>query len=487
LQISYPKSFLKLLLIGFALVMLPLLVAFVNANIYFDKLTKQSLFNMSQAVETTRTSRILLEELAVMERSARQYFVLKDRLLLTNYLNAHGRFSNAIHGLQQQPMIKPLAHELKQFSEQEYRLYSTISQANEAFDYDQAITDAFVNLSGQANKIITENNQLIDKESALFTAKVARTQRLLFWQTLTLIPLAIIIAGIITWMIARPIRRMDDAINQLGSGNYEQSIKINGPGDLRKLGARLDWLRIALKDLHQQKQHFLQQASHELKTPLTAIREASELLSDGTTGTVSTQQADVIRILRDNSLRLQKMVENLLKYTEIQFASISLNDSKNDSKLNLGAQPLKHMLGEILQAYELSISNKKITVQVNAEDITLQKNTEKLRSILDNLLSNAVKFTPEHGEISVTASQTKSTMTIAVKDTGPGIAKNNQYALFEPFYRGNQANTGLVSGSGLGLFIAKEATNSLGGVLSVVPSEVGAHFTLTIPMSNLNA
>ena len=112
---------------------------------------------------------------------------------------------------------------------------------------------------------------------------------------------------------------------------------------------------------------------------------------------------------------------------------------------------------------------------------------ETLRSILDNLISNAVKFTPEHGEISVTASQTKSTMTIVVKDTGPGISENNKYALFEPFYRGNQANTGLVSGSGLGLFIAKEATNSLGGVLSLAPSEVGAHFNLTIPMSNLNA
>ena len=76
-------------------------------------------------------------------------------------------------------------------------------------------------------------------------------------------------------------------------------------------------------------------------------------------------------------------------------------------------------------------------------------------------------------------------MTIAVKDTGPGIAENNKYALFEPFYRGNQPNTGLVSGSGLGLFIAKEASNTLGGVLSLAPCEVGAHFILTIPTSNL--
>ena len=466
--------------------MLPLLVAFVNANIYFDKLTKQSLFNMSQAVETTRTSRILLEELAVMERSARQYFVLRDKLLLTNYTNAHRRFSTAVNALQQLPMVRPLAPALKIFSDEEKHLYSTISQAGDTFDYEHTITATFIDLSAQANKIINENNRLIDKESALFTDKVARTQRLLFWQTLTLIPLAIIIAGIITWMIARPIRRMDDAINQLGSGNYEQTIKINGPGDLRKLGARLDWLRVALKDLHQQKQHFLQQASHELKTPLTAIREASELLNDGITGKLSPQQTDVIRILRDNSLRLQKMIENLLKYTEIQFANITLNDASNASKLNAGAQPLKYILEEILQAHELSIANKKITVNVNADNVVAQKNIATLRSILDNLISNAVKFTPQHGEISIAASQTKSTMTIVVKDTGPGIADNNKQALFEPFYRGNQANTGLVSGSGLGLFIAKEATNSLGGVLSLAPSEVGAHFILTIPISHLN-
>ncbi len=460
--------------------MLPLLVAFINANIYFDRLTKQSLFNMSQAVETTRTSRILVEELAVMERSARQYFVLKDKLLLTNYLNAHRRFVNSINGLQQQPMIEPLVPALMQFSKHENSLFFTINQASDAFDYDQAVTDAFINLSAQANQIISENNLLIDKEAALFTAKVARAQRILFWQTLTLIPLAIIIAGLITWMIARPIRRMDDAINQLGSGNYEQSIKINGPGDLRKLGARLDWLRIALKDLHQQKQHFLQQASHELKTPLTAIREASELLYDEVTGKLSVQQADVIRILRDNGLRLQNMVENLLKYTEIQFANVP-----NRSKPDLATLGLKNILGDILQAYELSIANKKINVRIDTGNIVIQKNTETLRSILDNLISNAVKFTPAHGEISLTASQTKSTMSIAVKDSGPGIAENNKYALFEPFYRGIQANTGLVSGSGLGLFIAKEATAALDGMLTIAPSEVGAHFILTIPTVNL--
>ena len=462
--------------------MLPLLVAFVNANLQFGKLTKQSLFNMSQAVETTRTSRILLEELGVMERSARQYFVLKDKLLLSNYINAHRRFSSAMSGLRQLPMAKPLSPTLQKISTQENSLFTNISQANDAFDFDQNITDAFTSLSSQANKIINDNNQLIDKESALFTAKVARTQQLLFWQTLTLVPLALIIAGIITWMIARPIKRMDAALNQLGNGNYEQAIAINGPGDLRQLGARLDWLRIALKELHQQKQRFLQQASHELKTPLTAIREASELLNDGVAGTLNTKQSAIIKILRDNSLRLQSMIENLLKYTEIQFAQTHYNSTK----LYASPQALLHIVNEITQAYELSIGNKNIQLQTNIDHVMLQKNIEKIRTIIDNLVSNAVKFTPQNGEISISAAQNKLAVTIEIKDSGPGVNNNLKHALFDPFYRGNQPNTGLVAGSGLGLFIAKEAASTLSAELNILPSNTGAHFVLTIPMASIH-
>ena len=466
---------------GFALVMLPLLVAFTNANITFGKLTKQSLFNMSQAVETTRASRILLEELAIMERSARQYFVLQDKLLLANYISAHQRFTKAINSLLALPMSKPLSPTLMSFSKQENNLFLSINQSQNTFDYNQNITDTFNDLSQQANIFINENNRLIDNESALFKAKVTRAQQLLFWQSLTLVPLAIVIAGIITWMIARPIRRMDDAINQLGKGNYEQTIAINGPGDLRLLGSRLDWLRTALKELHQQKQLFLQQASHELKTPLTAIREASELLNDGIAGKMSAEQSDIVRILRDNSLRLQTMIENLLKYTEIQFAQMQANQLQQD----IQATTVGDVVNKIIKIYQLSVTGKSIHVLVNAEQIILQKNIEQLHTVLDNLISNAVKFTPENGEIRVLAKLNKSMIIIEIKDTGPGINSDNQTQIFDPFYRGNQANNGLIAGSGLGLFIAKEAASLLKGELTFAPkqttADIGAHFILSIP------
>ena len=470
---SYPNSFLKLLLIGFALAIVPLLVAFVSANLYFDKLSKQSLSNLSQAVETTRSSRVLLEELTLMERSARQYSVLHDKLFLSNYQHAHHGFVSALQALSQQPVTLAQGAHLQDFALQESRLFNRINQAD-AMTFDQHIADSFADLSRKTTEIINRNNQLIDYSSALFKAKVAKTQRLLLWQTLTLIPLAIVIAGLITWMIARPIRRMDAAIHQLGKGNYAPEIIINGPGDLRQLGFRLNWLRVELKDLQQQKQRFLQQASHELKTPLTAIREASELMYDGVGGALNPQQAEIMRILRENSLRLQNMIENLLSYTELQFSA---------SKLNLSLITLNAEIAQIIQAHALSISQKNIIVHQPVNNFSIQTDKEKFHAVMDNLISNAVKFTPDNGEITIRAASTKLSVTIEVLDTGSGVGEQSKTGLFEPFYRGKQPENNLVSGSGLGLFIAKEAAVALKGELSLLPSQQGAHFVLELPLN----
>ena len=338
--------------------------------------------------------------------------------------------------------------------------------------------NSFTSLSNQAYKITSLNNQLIDKESALFKTKVTKTQRLLFLQALTLVPLAVVIAGLITWMIARPIRRIDAAIGQLGKGDYEHEIDINGPGDLRLLGSRLNWLRSELKNLHQQKQRFLQQASHELKTPLTAIREASELLNDGIAGKLNTQQTEITRILRENSLRLQAMIENLLKYIEAEFYA---------SKLKPTELSLNRFIDEIFTHYALSIEQKNITINQRVDDVNLIIDAEKLRVVLDNLISNAVKFTPNMGEISLQATYAKSILTITIQDTGAGIKEADKASLFEPFYRGEQPNNSLVNGSGLGLFIAKEAITALQGEISLQHATIGAHFVLRLPANHMLA
>lgn len=472
MSIHYPGSFLKLLLIGFAFAIFPLLWAFTNANIAFDKLAEQSEITIYNAVKTTRAARTLQEQVYLMERSIRQYYVLQDDTLFRNYKQADIKFDSAIVELQQLTTYRPQLERINSLRQQTQQLNQLILNSIGTQTTQLDFLDTFSQLTQQIEVIIEENNQAIDKTSSQLTLAAKKTQRNLFIQSLILIPLALLVAGCIAFMLARPIRRMDKAIKELGEGSYDQEISIDGPGDLRVLGQRLDWLRAELKELNEQKQQFLRHISHELKTPLTAIREATELLNDGIGGALSVQQAEITHILRDNTIRLQRMIENLLNYTKLE--SIQL-------KLNLQQVSLPDLVTKVISAHELSIRNKKLVINTifNLKQITADH--EKLIIIIDNLISNAVRYSPDFGHIKICTGEDKSRFIIEVIDNGPGLDKADQEKLFDPFYRGTNLHKSLISGSGLGLAITKDLVETHDGSIELAPSSQGAHFIVTLP------
>ncbi|WP_334106557.1 sensor histidine kinase [Methylobacillus sp.] len=473
MQIAYPKSFLTLLLFGLVLTMLPLLFAFGNAAIYLDRLATQSRDTVTQAVQVTRASRALVEQITFMERSARQYFVLEDELLLDNYAKAHEKFVDAWHELEQLPLTNLQQNALAKLADDEQSLLQSILQHPDQPTSAGDIVERFADLTIQAQQILDENNRQIDRQSIILAETAERTQQIMLWQTLTLVPVAILVALMITFLVAQPIRRMDAAIRKLGEGNYSEPISIDGPGDLRNLGERLDWLRAQLNELDQQKQRFLRNVSHELKTPLTAIREGSELLSDEVGGTLTPQQREIAGILRESTLRLQKMIENLLSYTAVQFQS---------PPLKLESVSLTGLAEEILADYSLTISSKHIDIQRDFFPTTLMADRKKIHSVIDNLISNAVKYTTQSGSIRISITQQAEQAIIEVHDSGPGVMADDTVKLFDPFYRGHNAYESLVGGSGLGLSIAKEYVDAHHGQIVLLPSERGAHFRVTLPL-----
>jgi len=476
LRISYPSSFLKLLLIGFALVMLPLLFAFGNAALHLERLAEQSRKAVYQAVEATRASRALSEQLTVMERSFRQYLVLGDITLLENYRAAHREFTSSVLALQALPLDHEQRERLASLSALELELYGKIAAALPRST--ASVVTEFVELSDQAQAILSASNQLIDRESAVLVQTAERAQKAMLWQILTLIPVAVLVAAAITLLLARPIRRMDSAIRRLGEGKYEETIAIDGPGDLRQLGERLNWLRAQLSDLEEQKKRFLRHVSHELKTPLTSIREGSELLAEQVGGVLSPQQREITTILRDNSLRLQKMIENLLDYTAVQFRKSALLVE------HIACKPL---VQEAVAAHALTLEAKQITIVTTLADITLEGDRKKLLTVIDNLISNAAKYTPRGGNIQIRLAREGKNVLLEVADSGPGIAPADREHLFDPFFRGGGDHDGHVSGSGLGLSIAREYVEAHGGTIALLPSDHGALFRVTLPRSARSA
>jgi two-component system sensor histidine kinase GlrK len=476
LRIAYPGSFLKLLLIGFAMTMLPLLFAFANAALYLDQLAEQSRKTVHHAVDATRASRTLAEQLTAMERSTRQYLVLGDSTLLEHYKAAHLKFEKTILELQNLPLDQSQRQQLEQLSNKENALFREIGGGLSKSNAEAVVTE-FIALSDTAQTILDTNNNLIDRESAVLVATAERAQHMLLWQTLPLVPLAILAALGITFMLTRPIRLMDRAINKLGQGEYTDRIDINGPGDLRRLGERLDWLRNQLYDLEEQKKRFLRHVSHELKTPLTAIREGSELLAEEVGGKLSPQQKEITSILRDSSLRLQKMIENLLNYNAVQFQK---------PELKLEQVAFKPLIEDALASHALIIGTKQIKTTLAMAEVTVHGDREKLLTIVDNLLSNAVKFTPRGGKIGIYLAQDGELAVLDVADSGPGIAGADRIRLFEPFYRGGGIYDGRISGSGLGLSIAKEYVEAHGGTISLADSDHGTRFRVSLPLNISN-
>lgn len=473
MRISYPKSFLKLLLLGFTLAMLPLLFALGNATHYLDKLAIQSQKVVAQAVQATRSSRVLVEQLTLMERSARQYHVLHDQLLLDRYDRAHHTFADAVSELGALPLDQGQRQELDALKTHEAQLYDRLILKFSSTENPQSMLTEFIELSSQAQHILAENNQLIDRESAILEQTAERAQKIMGWQMLTLVPVALMVAIVITFLVAQPIRLMDNAIRKLGDGDYQAAINIDGPGDLRVLGERLDWLRSQLQQLEEQKQRFLRHVSHELKTPLTAIREGSELLVDEVGGALSPQQQEIVSILNGNSIRLQKMIENLLNYTAVQFQK---------PQLRLETIDLVSLFEQVLNQHILTLTSQQIAINRAFKPVNFIGDREKLHTVLDNLLSNAIKYTPRHGVIKVSLQANADAVIIDVHDSGPGIAKQDESKLFDPFYQGQGSYESYVTGSGLGLSIVKEYVAAHNGSITLVAEEQGAHFCITLPL-----
>ncbi|HEX6828458.1 MAG TPA: HAMP domain-containing sensor histidine kinase, partial [Burkholderiales bacterium] len=338
----------------------------------------------------------------------------------------------------------------------------------------EAVATEFGELSELARTMLATNNEVIAHEVEALQNLAERARNIVIWQMLALLPAAIFLVVGFALVLARPIRQIDAGIRKLGTGDFSEPIAVNGPQDLEYLGRQLEWLRKRLVELEEQKSRFLRHVSHELKTPLTALREGSELLADESAGPLTSEQREVVRILRDNSIELRKLIENLLNYSAVQF--------QRDA-LQARLVRIRDVIERVSADQKLSMLAKELRLKLNCPDLTLQADEDKLRVMLDNLVSNAIKYSPRGGTILVSAREHGGEMVLEVVDQGPGVAGEDRRRIFEPFYTGRKAAATSVSGSGLGLSIAREHVLSHGGQIELVDDpRAGAHFRVTLPV-----
>ena len=469
-----PKSILRLILTGFSLVALPLIIALVFATISVDRLVKQSQHALVQSVLATQGSQALVEALTAMERNARQYQVLGDKVLFEVYEENHQKFIDTSRTLEALELAGSQRNLLEELHFAENEVHTTLStHPHDAPDIEAALP-RYTELAQTAQQILAHNRELISHGIEDIKHHAGRVQQTLVLQAIALVPAALLLAVLFAVLITRPINQIDRAIHLLGDEKLTEPVAVTGPRDLEQLGERLNWLRNRLLELEQEKTRFLQHISHELKTPLTSIRESAELMNEQVVGDLNAQQREIIGILHDNSLQLQKLIEDLLNFSILRSRTSLLRRQRVE---------MKTIIEQVLEDHKAALLSRKLDLRVSLQPIALEGDAEKLRILIDNLVSNAIKYSPDDNPMWVLLSRRGASAIIEVADSGPGIPDVERERVFEAFFQGAPASSGHVRGTGLGLSIAREYAQAHGGDITVVnSSRVGARLQVVLPL-----
>jgi len=471
--LRYPRSFLGLLIAGFLLVALPLLGTLLYSAWHTQRLTEQGRNAVFGAAKAATASRALVNRIGSLERLALQLTVLPDAQLRADFARAHSSFTQLSGELSQLPLDEGQQAALNRTVARERALFDYVAEAPRGSLEPRRVRALADALADDAYQVLAVSYFVADREVERLGASADEVHRRLIMMVLIATALALAAALTLTRLIARPIAELDSAIRQLGGAYFARPIRVSGPADLRSLGERLDWLRLRLTELEAQKNRFLRHLSHDLKTPLAALREGTELLNDQVAGPLAPPQRQVVAILRDNSVKLQHLIEDLLDYQRALHAA---------SGLQVSSVALEALLRQSIRSHQLAAQGKSLHMALDATSFTLWGDAVKLRSVIDNLIGNAIKFTHAGGEVRVLARQHGSAVVIDVVDSGAGVPLEEREAIFEAFFRGRAGAFGRAEGTGLGLAIAREFTEAHGGRIEVVAGVRGGHFRVTLPL-----
>jgi two-component system sensor histidine kinase GlrK len=464
---------LGLILTGFGLVALPLVVAVVLAVVYVDRLALQSERLVLQGVQVTLESELLAEQITGMERTARQYQVMRDPKLLDLYAEKHAQFLATLDALRRLTVEGAADSRLERMRAESLVVVAVLGDSAAEATAGGPLPERFSRLTALASGIAEHSYRLIDQELESLVDAATNARQFLVWQSLALLFGTLALVFLFTVLIARPVRQLAHAIRRLGQGAFARPIAVTGPPELETLGRELDWLRQRLLDLAEEKNRFLRNISHELKTPLASIREGAELLMDGTVGSLAEAQREVAEILRENSLELQSLIENLLHF--------SVQEQKR-GRLSLQRFELRPLIEAVVDKHRLAILGKQLAIRIECAHVHLHADREKMHTAFDNLLSNAAKFSPPGGEVSIVVQPADGEVIIDFCDAGPGIPAGERERIFEPFYQGRTPQAGHVRGTGIGLSVVRECVRAHGGEVEIVDGpRPGTQFRLRLP------
>ena len=468
-----PRSLSGLIVLSFLLVSLPLLAGVVSAALQMTRLSESSERLVIYGVRGTEFSQALVRQVAAMERSARLYQLLGKPELRSVFNENRDRMWGVLAEMEALPGDEAR----DEITASIRRISSEIADALNGGD-NEAMNEALDDFAGlweATGEFSSLANRQIDRELRSIQEETESARRRLLLQTAALVPVSLVLTLAFGVLLGRPLRDIDSAISDLGHGRLDRKVKVRGPTDLRALGGQIEWLRQRLQEVTEERERFLRHMSHELKTPLATLREGAELLRDGSVGQLTKEQSEVTDIMREHSLQLQRLIENLLSYSAWQ---------AHAGELSVTEFSVPALVKSVVDSHRLALATAALEPEEQIEDFRIEADEGKIKLVLDNLLSNAIKYSPKGGKLILRARRIDDEYCVLeVADFGPGIRPEERSRVFEAFYQGDTSPRGYLPGTGIGLSIVEEFITAHGGKVELVENEFpGAHFRVCLPM-----
>jgi len=287
--------------------------------------------------------------------------------------------------------------------------------------------------------------------------------------------LSIILALLLSNYVLRPLRRLSQAAWDLAHGDMDRRVEVVGQDEISELSRYFNYMAERIQRSSQLQKDFVANVSHEIRTPLTSIEGFSQALLDDVVEKGEDRER-YLRIISDESRRLKRVLSQLLALSRLDEGAWVIHPAP--LPISDYIQETGHKLQPLAQEHDV-----RLVLEAHDNLPVIETDRDALEMVISNLLDNAIKFTPEKGEVVLSADPLpKGGVRLQVRDNGSGIPPEDLEHIFDRFFRVDRSRSQRHGGSGLGLAVCREILNLLGGRISVwsKPGK-GTVFTITLP------
>ena len=274
--------------------------------------------------------------------------------------------------------------------------------------------------------------------------------------------------------LTAPIKALNRTIRRMGKGDLSARVNVRTSGELKALADSYNAMAEKIENFDQSRSQFVQNASHELKTPLATMKILLENLIYQP-DMPADLRAEFMQDMNHEIDRLSGIITDLLTLTQM--------DEKT-AALQMDMVDFSTLCEDTLHAHQVAADKAKLTLRGDIErDVFLLGDESKLSQVVYNLIDNAVKYTPEGGRVAVTLTADSREAVLTVRDNGIGIPEKDVAHIFDRFYRVDKARSRATGGTGLGLSIVRQMVQLHGGEITVTSAAgEGSVFTVTLPV-----